>query len=216
MTDETAVEAPPMTAYLAAMIYESNAHLIATCADMGYLKPEWHTLDPTYGKGNWWKTFRPDSLVAHDLAIDGVDFTKLPHADGEFDCAVYDPPYIAMGGRKSSGLQKFQVSYGLDQAPQRPVDLQFLINDGLIEVARCVRPKGYLLVKAQDYVSGGKFFPGTHYTINCALDAGLEYCDRVEYIVEKPRAQPTKGRKQRHFRRNLSTLMIFRTPRKKK
>lgn len=205
-----------MTAHLAAMIYENNAHLIAVCAQLGYLNVDDHTLDPTFGKGNWWKQFVPDSLVGHDLAIDGVDFRKLPHADGEFDAAVYDPPYIAMGGRKSSGLQNFQVAYGLDQAPRTPVELQFLINDGLIEVSRCVKPKGYLLVKAQDYVSGGKFFPGTHFTIACALDHGLEYCDRVEYIVEKPRAQPTKGRKQRHFRRNLSTLMIFRNPKKKK
>lgn len=205
------------TQHLAAACFESNAHLIHVCAELGYLQADWLTLDPTYGRGNWWNDWCPNDLVKHDLANDGVDFRDLPYEDDVFDAAVFDPPYVCVGGRKTSSpeIESMYDSYGLIAAPKRPVDLQFLINDGLLEVARVVKPRGFILAKCQDYISSGKFFPGTHYTICCALDAGLEYHDRLEYIVEKPRPQP-KRKRQLHARRNLSTLLVFRAPKKKK
>lgn len=193
---------------LAANNWKSNAEIIQDCATLGYLKKEWLILDPTYGKGTWWKLWKPDNLVIHDKKIDGVDFRKLPYKDYYFDACVYDPPYVSIGGRKSTTIPEFHEKYGLIKAPKTPKELQVLINQGLAEVARVTKNKGFILVKCQDYISSSKLWIGTHYTLICGLSIGLELFDRLEHIGNI-RPQP-KNRRQVHARRNLSTLFVFR------
>lgn len=193
---------------LAAQYWNSNASMIADCARLGYLDEDWLTLDPTYGKGNWWKEFSPNKLIAHDIKIDGVDFRDLPYDDEYFDAVAYDPPYVSVGGRSTSGMPGFLDAYGLEEAPRTPDQLQEYINSGLVECARVLKKKGFLLVKCQDYISSGKLWIGTHWTQRCAISEGLEVVDRLEYLVAAPRPQPP-GRKQVHARRNYSTLFVF-------
>lgn len=195
---------------LAANAWPTNAHLIEAVATLGYLRYEDRVLDPTYGRGVWWGRWRPSELVTHDIRLDGVDFRDLPHADGEFDAAVFDPPYVSVGGRKTTGLPDLHDRFGLTDAPTSPAGVQDLINSGLGEVARVVKPRGFVLVKCQDYISSGRFWPGTHKTTAYALGLGLEIVDRLEHLAGV-RPQPP-GRRQVHARRNLSTLLVFRVP----
>ena len=197
-----------MSIVLAATAWATNAHMIEDCVRLGYLDKDWRTLDPTYGKGTWWKRWRPDSLVEHDLALDGVDFRDLPHIDGTFDAEAFDPPYVSVGGRKTSTLPGYHDRYGLTDAPKSPAGVQEVINAGLAECARVLRRRGFLIVKCQDYISSGKLQPGTHWTLTTALGLGLEYFDRLEHVAVKSRPQPG-GRRQVHARRNLSTLLVF-------
>lgn len=175
---------------------------------MGYLKEDWTILDPTYGKGNWWKEFRPEKLFYHDIKLDGIDFRNLPYEDEFFDAVAYDPPYVSIGGRSTSNIKGFLGLYGLEEAPESPAELQDYMNSGLVECARVTKKKGFLLVKCQDYISRGKFWNGTYLTQKCAMESGLEVFDRLEYLVGTPRPQPP-GRRQIHARRNLSTLFVF-------
>jgi hypothetical protein len=191
---------------LAASRWADNAALIVDCARLGYLRSEWVTLDPTYGLGNWWTRWRPVELVTHDLRGDGVDFTALPEADNTFDAAVFDPPYIAPGGRDKSTIGHFNDAYGLHETPARPAELQAVIDAGLSEVARVVKPRAFVLVKCCDYVNGGKVWWGTHRTTVAGMASGLELVDRLEHIrTPGPQSQTT----QEHARRNLSTLLVF-------
>jgi hypothetical protein len=68
---------PVMTARIPTVIKGSNAHLIATIAPL-YIMPTDVVPDPTYGEGKWWTDYRPEHLICHDLALDGVDFRHLP------------------------------------------------------------------------------------------------------------------------------------------
>lgn len=187
--------------------------MILDVVRLGYLKDTDFLLDPTYGKGKWWTRWRePD--VTHDLTT-GVDFRRLPEADGTFDSVAFDPPYVAMGGRKTTGIQEFFDRYGLTDAPKRPAELQEMNDAGLRECLRVVKKKGIVIVKSQDYVTSGKLFPGTHYTLTAALAMGFKLEDRLEHIGHA-RAQPKRTRKdgqpvrQHHARRNLSTLFVLR------
>jgi hypothetical protein len=193
---------------LAATAWPTNAAMIADVARLGYLQADWHTLDPTYGRGRWWTQWRPVSLVAHDLILDGVDFRHLPEPDATFDAVAFDPPYVSVGGRATTGLPDMHDRYGLTSAPTSPAGLQRVIDDGLREVARVTKPGGMVIVKCQDYISSGKFWAGTHRTLTSALSVGLEQVDRLEH-VGGVRPQPP-GRRQVHARRNLSTLLVFR------
>lgn len=244
---------------LAAHAWPTNADLIADVARLGYLRAEWVTLDPTFGRGIWWKKWRPDELVAHDLAIDGVDFRDLPYADDTFDAVAFDPPYIAPGGRATSTLgairrgpvteridngrgpkrrtregSDFHDRYGLVDAPKTPAGVQELLEQGLAEVGRVVKPGGVVLVKCQDYITSGRLWLGTHRTLSHALELGFDVVDRLEHVAGV-RPQPgNRTRKhtacngagcdaeecddgrvpsgQQHARRNLSTLFVFRAP----
>lgn len=193
---------------LAATSWKSNAELIADVAQLGYLHGA--TLDPTYGRGTWWKVFRPEHLTTHDLRLDCVDFRQLPEADGTFNSIAFDPPYMAPGGRKSSTIPDFNDRFGLHTTPARPEQLQEVINDGLKELVRVLAPKGFLLVKCQDYINGGAYWNGTFKTQRAAFDLGLRQVDRFEH-VRRPGPQPPRPR-QVHARRNLSTLLVFQAP----
>jgi hypothetical protein len=191
---------------LAADHWPSNAELIADCHRLGYIKDDDKVLDATYGRGVWWKQWRPDDLMAH-----AGDFMSLPYADQSFDVATFDPPYVSVGGRKTSTLDDFNDRYGLHHTPSGPTALQMVINDGLSAVSAKVKPRGIVLVKCMDYVTSGKLWLGTHYTLTHALNfLNMEVVDRMEH-VGRPRPQPS-GRRQVHARRNLSTLFVLRNP----
>lgn len=194
---------------LAATRWTTNAEMIEACAELGYLRREWLTLDPTYGRGIWWKKWAPERLICTDR--DTVDFRALPYPEASFDAVVFDPPYVCVGGRTTTGTPDMHDRYGLTDAPTSPAKLQRYINAGLTECARVVKPRGPVLVKCQDYVSSGKLWIGTHHTLTHGLVLGLELVDRLEMITS-PRPQPP-GRRQVHARRNLSTLFVFQAPR---
>lgn len=193
----------------AATYWKSNAHLIQDCAEkLQYLWRDDYILDPTYGRGTWWKLWKPDRLKAHSRQKDpSFDFRRLPYGDNTFDAVAYDPPYVCKGGRETSGIKEKDNRYGQDDAPATPALLQELINDGLTEMHRVVKPRGIVLVKCQDYVSSGKLWIGTHHTLTHALDLGFEVVDRLE-MLRSPGSQPP-GRRQVHARRNLSTLFVL-------
>jgi len=195
---------------LAADTFASNGHLVEACAQLGYLVSDAVTLDPTFGKGNWWTRWRPTTLITSDLKT-GVDFRNLPLGDNSIEQAVFDPPYVCKGGRATSGMPEFDDAYGIDTCPSTPLALQQLIADGMEEVDRVVEPRSIVLVKCQDYISSGRLWAGTLHTPFYAVEAlGWTIEDRVEHLAKHPRPQPG-GRRQVHFRRNLSTLFVFRT-----
>lgn len=204
-----------MTLVLAATDWRSNAELIADCARLGYLREYWLTLDPTYGRGVWWKLWRPEELTTHDQAACGCDFRQLPHEDETFDAVAFDPPYVCTGGRTTSTIPDFNSRFGLTDAPRTPAALQEMNEAGLAEMHRVLRPRGVLLVKCKDYVWSGRLFLGTHRTLTRALELGFEPIDRLEH-VGRPGPQPDRNRAdgkpvvQQHARRNLSTLFVLR------
>jgi hypothetical protein len=188
--------------------WKNNAYLISDCAKLGYLAKEKKTLDPTYCRGKWWTVWKPDNLVYHDKGIDGVDFTNLPYSDEEFDQICFDPPYVCVGGKKSrmKGIEEMYQNFGLIEGPSTPKAVQQLINDGITECYRVLKKKGTLLVKCQDYTTGGKFILGTYWTIDHALKTGLVMRDRMEHLGT---ARPQPHKIQKTSRRNLSTLLVF-------
>lgn len=195
-----------MTAIKSVIEARRNGPLLAAAAEL-WIGATDLVIDVTYGRGNFWTEYRPVHLVMHDIALDGVDFRQLPEADGSVDVVVFDPPYIAQGGRATSTAQEFIARYGLVDAPKSVRESQELIGAGMKEATRVLRRDGRLFVKCMDYVNGGRYVLGRHHVVATALDLGLEQVDEfVHYSGTGP--QPS-GRRQFHSRRAHSLLCVF-------
>lgn len=193
---------------LAAHAWRNNAELIADVARL-YLDEEMKILDPTWGRGNWWKIWRPKFLVSTDIAggPNGfADFTALPFASKSFDAVAYDPPYIAPGGRRTSTITEFNSTYGLGYTPLRANELQRLIHRGLDEAFRVTVDKGLVLVKCMDYITSGRLHTATYQIVQHADASGWRLVD-VFYHISGVKAGPSQ--RQVHARRNHSTLLIL-------
>jgi hypothetical protein len=197
---------------LRAQRWTDNGKLVADLAALGYIHGGMVTLDPTYGAGTWWKHWRPVRLITRNRAEDGSDFTRMEFPEATFDLVAYDPPYVARGGRSTAGdeLASTNERYGLVDTPKDPKLLQALINDGLDEVWRVLKPGGRALVKCQDYITGGRLWMGTLHTVNHAQAVGFAVDDYAD-LITTPRPQPHA--RQSRLRANTSRLWVLDKPR---
>lgn len=197
---------------LAAHRWKNNSDLIDDARALGYIGAR--VLDPTYGRGNWWKTWQPPELVKHDLILDGIDFRDLPE-EGLFDTVTFDPPYIPQGGRDTSTLSApgdvgFLDNYGLRDGPRTNAELRALVRDGMASFSGVLVRRGTLLVKCMSYVNGGKWNPMPRWIANDAEDLGYVQIDELVHL-RTPGPQPVRTT-QNTARRNYSMLMVFRWP----
>lgn len=194
----------------------TNAELIEQCAELGYLRAEWLTLDPTWGSGKFWTKWRPDWIVGSDLdpALSPIgvsrDFRDLPYrTDGQsgIEAVVLDPPYKLNGTSTGKGPATSDESYGVHGPNVSWQDRHELIRDGISECVRVLKPKGMLLVKVQDQVCSGAKRWQTREFADHAESLGCRLVDMLH--LPGGRKQP-EGRRQVHSRQNYSTMLILR------
>lgn len=197
---------------LAADTFKTNSDLIVACSDLGYIRSQDAVLDMTYGRGTWWKKWRPAPLVTNDIdpkstAEHHHDFRDLPAQwEGLFDVVAFDPPYVAVGGRKTSTIGNFNDAYGLVTVPKNPADLHLFMVEGLLEAHRVLRKKGLVLFKAMNYVTSGSYMPQAYAALHAV---GREFRLKDEFIhLRKPGPQPERA-VQKHARRNYSHLFVL-------
>lgn len=218
--------------FLSAQTWRTNAELIAAVAVLYELGGLRNAVDVTYGAGGWWKAWEPAGLVRHGLALespehydDGVDFTALPEPDDTYDLAAFDPPYVSIGGRTTQGAAGAEQAarFGMASSASNPADNQALIDAGLAELWRVLRPcrrsagrarTGIALVKCQDYITAGRLWPGVHRTLTAAEAVGFRIEDIIEHVRPSAGPQPLTNRdgtrrRQMHAHRNHSTLLIL-------
>ena len=184
---------------LSATKWDNNSDLIRDCWRLGYIGDR--VLDPTFGLGNWWKSYQPRHLITGDLhtrANIKLDFTALPFADQTFDTVAYDGPY-KLNGTPTESADK---PYGVHKYTRWQDRLGLLIR-GQVECARVVKKGGFLLTKCMDQVVSGKVrFQSDILTNVCPL----EKVDELLFLTN-PREQPHT--RQVHSRRNYSHLLVF-------
>lgn len=185
---------------LASSDWKTNGHLIADVARLGYIRPDDAVCDLTYGRGTWWKVWRPDVLVTLD---DEVDFRSTGFADDVFDVVTFDPPY-KLNGRPDP---KIDERYGVHERASTAERLD-LMREGLHEAARITKSGGYVLAKCQDQVVSGAIVWQTHILHQAAHMVGMDQVDRFD-MTGQHRKQPMEGRTQRHAHGRPSTLLVF-------
>lgn len=193
---------------------KNNAQLIRDVAELGYLQKDWTTLDPTYGKGRFWRLWQPHPWNLHTSDTDpesdsmyAFDFTAMPWDDGKFDAVVFDPPYKLNG---TGGSHASDEGYGVADEWGGVEGRHNLIFAGIEECVRVLKPKGILLVKCQDQVCSGNVVWQDRMIVSfveSSFDWKMTNIDKL--FVHGGIPQPA-GRRQVHARRNYSTALIFR------
>lgn len=187
----------------AATKWASNADMILDVVELGYIRPTDRVIDLTFGRGKWWTKYQHPGVFTANIDPDCPpnempsmpwicrDFRDLGDIDayGPFDVVVFDPPYVSMGGRASSGLPDFMDRFGLENAATTPELLQQDNNRGLAEAYRICKPHGLVLAKCAPYISSGVRKEGDWWTRDAALELGFTVEDMLIHLGDV-RAQP--------------------------
>lgn len=214
---------------VAANNWRSNADLIEDISKLGYITDDSSVIDLTFGRGKWWVKYTPKNLTGltnltreylleHSNldvnVITDADYTNLVGiADNSYDVCIFDPPYVALGGRDTSTMPDFMDRYGLYDAPRNPKELHKYNIKGLAEAVRITKPAGYIMVKCAPYIWSGRRQEADIWMREEAMRLGLEVQDLFIHIGVL-RAQPKRDR-QLHSRNNYSVLFVFKKPKEK-
>lgn len=149
------------------------------------------------GTGLMWTRHRPGRLVTADINPSRgditADFRSLPFPDAAFGSVLFDPPYRLSGTRTNHG--GFDDRYGTNDGYRSNDDTHRLITDGAVECARVVRRKGFLIVKCQAQVNGGRVRWQPRLVTNAVLEraAGTwELKDELFLFAVAGRPQPPR------------------------
>ncbi len=201
----------------------NNAELIVQARELGYLRDDWVTVDPTWGLGKFWTLWQPDVLYPSDLDLEKspsgipVDFTNMRvHRTGSIDAVVFDPPYKLNGTSTGKGPSASDAGFGVSGAYTSWQERHRLIRDGITDCVRILRPParrrkgGMLLVKVQDQVCSGQKRWQTREFADHAESLGCRLVDMMH--LSGIRKQP-EGNSQQHSQINFSTMLVLRRER---
>lgn len=209
----TTTTVAPRLVYAVDATNTTNADVVTDLARLGYL-PE-PVLDPTFGvAGGMWQAYRPGQVVTSDLKP-GVadliaDFTRLPFEDDSFGSCVFDPPYRLAG--TVTGEEEVDDRFGIRAGYTPARDVHALMMAGVTEMARVVRPNGYVIVKCQAQISSGHLVHQPYLVVRHAEELGLTLVDELHFMPPGGGRPQPAGRRQLHARRNFSTFLVLRKP----
>jgi len=196
-------------------VYGSNHEAISNIMHLYSIKQ--FDLDCTYSNGTFWKdlpnpTHKTDIYPHYDYVI-GANSEDLPFEDKSMKSIMYDPPFVIVGagvGYKnnregSSIIAKRFEGYGTYE------DLKSNYYNTLKELYRICDNGGFVVMKCQDTVSGGKQHFSHVIVMNMAYSIGF-YPKDIFILTSNIRVNAfngTKWSKQHHARKYHSYFWVF-------
>jgi hypothetical protein len=196
-------------------VYGSNHEAITNIMHLYGI--ERFDLDCTYSKGNFWKGL-PDPIHKTDIYphfdhVIEANSENLPFESGSMKSIMYDPPFIIVGSgvnyknnkEGSSIMAKRFEGYGTYE------DLKSNYYNTLKELYRVCEKGGFVVMKCQDTVSGGKQHFSHVMVMNMAFSLGF-YPRDMFILTSNVRVNAfngTKWSKQYHARKYHSYFWVF-------
>jgi hypothetical protein len=196
-------------------VYGSNYDVIKNIMDLYQI--EKFDLDCTYSKGNFWKdlpqpTHKSDIYPINDTVINASS-ENLPFEDNSIKNTMWDPPFVIVGSghshkknkEGSSIIAKRFEGYGTYN------DLKINYYNTLKELFRITDKGGFVVMKCQDTVSGGKQYFSHVMVMNMAHSIGF-YPRDLFILTSNVRVNAfngTKWTKQFHARKYHSYFWVF-------
>jgi hypothetical protein len=196
-------------------VYGSNYEVIKNIMELYEI--EKFDLDCTYSKGSFWKdlphpTHKTDIYPYNDSVIEASS-EDLPFDDNSMKSIMWDPPFVIVGSGKghkkckegSSIIAKRFEGYGTYD------DLKSNYYDTMKELFRITDKGGFVVMKCQDTVSGGKQYFSHVMVMNMANKIGF-YPRDLFILTSNVRVNAfngTKWTKQYHARKYHSYFWVF-------
>lgn len=193
-------------------VYDSNYEAISNI--MYLYNIEKFDLDCTYSKGSFWKnlpepTFKSDLIPINDTVIE-ANSENLPFEDNSFKSIMYDPPFVIAGKTYKDNKNGSSIIAKRFEGYENYNLLMKNYYLSLKELYRICDKGGYVVMKCQDTVSGGK----NHFTHNLIFNIGLHlgFYPRDLFILNSNRRINSFGgkwKKQEHARKYHSYFIVF-------
>lgn len=194
-------------------VYGSNYEAIKNIMDLYDI--ERFDLDCTYSKGNFWKdlptpTNKTDLFPINDSVIE-ANSENLPFPDSSMESIMYDPPFVIAGSKYKGNKEGSSIIAKRFEGYTRYDELTSNYYNTLKELYRLTKKNGFVVMKCQDTVSGGK----NHFThvmvMNMAMEIGF-YPRDMFVLTSNVRINSfngTKWTKQYHARKYHSYFWVF-------
>jgi hypothetical protein len=193
-------------------VYESNYEAIKNIMEL--YKIEQFDLDCTYSKGNFWKDL-PSPINKSDLypvneTVIEANSENLPFGDNTMKSIMYDPPFVVAGKSYRDNKEGSSIIAKRFEGYTTYNDLKVNYFNTLKELYRICDKGGFVVMKCQDTVSGGK----NHFThcliMNMATEIGF-YPRDMFILTSNVRINSfgTKWTKQEHARKYHSYFWVF-------
>jgi hypothetical protein len=173
-------------------------------------------LDPTYSTGGFYKQGVREPKFKFDIqpvkpGVIAAAAEALPLRDNSIKTMIFDPPFLATKGKSLDGIldvtqNKTVRRFGWYASEK---ELFAFYKESLIEFKRILEPKGVLIFKCQDKVSGGKQYMSHNFIIKCAEELGF-YTKDLFVLLSKNRMVPKwQTLNQQHARKFHSYFLVF-------
>jgi hypothetical protein len=193
-------------------VYNSNFDTIKNI--MHLYNIEQFDLDCTYSKGSFWKDLPPpkqksDLFPVNDSVI-SASSEDLPFEDGSMNSIMYDPPFVIAGKTYKDNKEGSSIMAKRFEGYNTYTDLTNNYYNSLKELYRVCAKGGYVVMKCQDTVSGGKNHFSHCLIMNMAIEIG--FYPRDLFILNsnvRLNSFGTKWTKQEHARKYHSYFWVF-------
>ena len=193
-------------------VYSNNHDVIKNIMEL--YKIDQFDLDCTYSRGLFWKDL-PGPKIKTDLApvtkdTIQADSEKLPFADDQMKSIMYDPPFVISGKLYKENKEGSSVIAKRFEGYTTYEKLTKNYYESLKELYRITAPGGFVVMKCQDTVSGGK----NHFThamvMSMAMKIGF-YPKDLFILLAKMRINSFGGKwnTQHHARKYHSYFWVF-------
>lgn len=189
-------------------VYESDTEILSGISEL-YLQGNNFDLDPTYSKGNFYKTFAEPKYKSDLIPqVDGVvksDCRKLWLNDNSINSICFDPPFLFRNRpsvNNDVNCKRFSYFKTFEE-------LLLMYEESLIEFYRVLNKKGILAFKCQDMTDDKTYF--THCEVlRLAEKNGFKVRD-LFILVANNRIYHSET-KQRHARKFHSYWYVIQKP----
>jgi len=201
-------------------VYNSNHDVIKNI--MGLYEIEQFDLDCTYSRGLFWKNL-PPPVIKSDLTplsddVIAANSEDLPFENESMGSIMYDPPFVISGKLYKSNKEGSSVIAKRFEGYTTYEKLTTNYYNTLQELHRVCKPGGFVVMKNQDTVSGGK----NHFTHAMVMQMAMKigfYPKDLFILLAKMRINSFGGKwkTQQHARKYHSYFWVFekRNPRVK-